>query len=388
MLWRIIFQVVSVCAWAYAVVVVVRPLRLGRKWTLLHSAALAMAFGKFAFFALAGGHSFNPELPQLVIWAYGWVYGTAMLFTALATAALVADGAISLVRRTVTTRTRRLRTAVLAVVAAVMAAWGMYEGVRVPSVRRVEIAYESLPEAFDGYRIVHLSDLHCSTAARRAHFEKIVEKVNALDADLVAITGDFVDGAVADRRSDLAPLAAIRAKDGVFACTGNHEAYWDWKGWRNTLLGFGLVFPEITGPVVIRRGDDALAVGGMEDPSFSGMVPLAFLCDAVDCFAGTPRSAFRVLLCHQPLTGMIRADADDANLRLQLSGHTHGGAMPIFRILIAYTNEGHVRGLYEFAPGRYVHVSPGTGQWAGFPLRLFNPTEITEIVLRRVVSTP
>jgi hypothetical protein len=81
---------------------------------------------------------------------------------------------------------------------------------------------------------------------------------------------------------------------------------------------------------------------------------------------------------------MICADAKNANLRLQLSGHTHGGAMPILSILVALTNEDHVRGLYEFAPGRYLHVSPGTGQWAGFPLRLFNSAEITEIVLRRI----
>jgi len=384
MLWRIIFQIISACAWAYAIIAVVRPMRLGRKWTILLSMALAVAFGKFAFFALAGGHSFNPELPQLVIWSYGWVYGTMMLLTAFATVALVLDGVMWLLRHPVTTRTRRVRTAVLALAAVLMAAWGMYEGVRIPSVNRMEVAYEDLPAAFDGYRIVHLSDLHCSTAARRAHFEGIVEKVNSLGADLVAITGDFVDGAVADRRDDLAPLADLRAKDGVFACTGNHEAYWDWKGWRSALLGLGLVFPEISGPVVVRRGDDALTVGGMVDPAFSGKRPLAFVCDAVDCFAGTPQSAFRILLCHRPLTGMICADAKNANLRLQLSGHTHGGAMPILSILVALTNEDHVRGLYEFAPGRYLHVSPGTGQWAGFPLRLFNSAEITEIVLRRI----
>ena len=71
-----------------------------------------------------------------------------------------------------------------------------------------------------------------------------------------------------------------------------------------------------------------------------------------------------------------------ADVRLQLSGHTHGGAVPLLRLLVSYVNEGYVRGLYEFAPGRFLHVSPGTGQWAGFPLRLFNPAEITEIVLR------
>ena len=381
MMWRAIFQVISAFAWAYAVIVVVRPLRLGRKRTLLLSAALALAFGKFAFFALAGGNTFNPNLPQFAIWAYGWIYGTAMLLTAFATVVLVLDGVLRLVRCQMTTGAKRFRTAALATAAALTAGWGMYEGVRVPSVKRVEIAYEGLPAAFDGYRIVHLSDLHCSTAVRRAHIERIVERVNALDADLVAMTGDFVDGHVKDRKDDLAPIAGLRAKDGLLACTGNHEEYWDWKGWCDVLLDFGIVFPELTGPVVIRRGEDAIVVGGMVDPAFSEKIPPEFACDAADCFVGTPRSAFRILLCHRPLTGMIDAAADNANLRLQLSGHTHGGAMPVLSLLVSLTNEGHVRGLYEFAPGRYLHVSPGTGQWAGFPLRLFNPCEITEIVL-------
>ena len=384
MTWHLIFQVISVCAWAFSVITVVRPLCLERRRTLLVSALLALAFGKFAFFALAGGNTFNPDLPQYVIWAYGWAYGAAMLLTAFVFAAFVIDFGMLLLHRPVKVKTKRIRTAALAVVAVFMAVWGMYEGVRVPSVKRLELAFEGLPAALDGYRIVHLSDLHCSTAARRAHFERIVEVVNALDADLVAITGDFVDGFVEDRRNDLAPLADLRAKDGVLACSGNHEAYWDWIGWRGALLGWGIVFPEETGPVLIRRGESVLAVGGMPDPALGDKTPPEFAYDAVDCFKGMPKGAFRILLSHRPLTDIISTASDDADIRLQLSGHTHGGAMPVLSLLVAFTNEGHVRGLYEFAPGRYLHVSPGTGQWAGFPLRLFNPTEITEIVLKPV----
>ena len=383
MIWRAAFQVISACAWTLAVIAVVRPMRLGRKWTVILSAALALAFGKFAFFALAGGHSFNPNLPQLVIRTCCVLYGTAMFLTALSFLALLSDGVMGLLGHPVKTVTVRFRTAAFVVCAASLAAWGMYEGVRLPSVSRLEIEYDALPAAFDGYRVVHMSDLHCSTAARRSRFEKIVKLVNDIDADLVAITGDFVDGLVPDRRDDLAPIAGLRARDGVLACTGNHEAYWDWESWRDALLGFGLVFPEITGPVVIRRGEDAIAVGGMVDPALSGKIPVEFLCDAADCFEGSPANAFRILLCHRPSTDMIASASEKANLRLELSGHTHGGGMPILSSLVSLTNEGHVRGLYEFAPGRYLHVSPGSGQWAGFPMRFFNPCEITEIVLKK-----
>jgi len=272
--------------------------------------------------------------------------------------------------------------AAFAICAAALSAWGIYEGVRTPDVNRIEIEYDDLPQSFDGYRIVHLSDLHCSTSARRPRFERIVERVNALDADLIAITGDFVDGFVCERIDDMEPLARLRARDGVWGCVGNHERYWEWDAWDDALFGLNIwVLAEHRhyAKSVIRRGDDAIAIGGLYDPAFfkfSGIPPVARFA-----FVDAPKGAFRILLFHRPYTEEICSE--DADVRLQLSGHTHGGAMPVLKWLVSSFNEGHVRGLYEFAKGRYLHVSPGTGQWAGFPLRLFNPAEITEITLRR-----
>ena len=377
-MWQIIFQLVPVLAWGVAALVVVRPLRLPRLPSLLAVAALGVAFGKFAFFALVGGNGFNPDLPQYVIWAYGWLYGSAMLLAMFAFAAAVFDLAAALARHPVSIRTRRIRVLVLAVIAAAVGFWGVWEGVRVPSVKRVEIVCPGLPQSFDGYRIVHLSDLHCSTAARRGRFEKIVARVNSLKPDLVAITGDFVDGTVAERGDDLAPLADLRAKDGVLGCTGNHEAYWEWSRWGAALEELGIAFPETSGAHVIRRSGDAIAVGGLVDPAFRA-IGVAHCPQAKDAFAGAPDGALCILLFHRPLTAATGAES--ADVRLQLSGHTHGGAMPLLRMLVERANEGRSRGLYEFAPGRFLHVSPGTGQWAGFPLRLFTPAEITELVL-------
>ena len=199
---------------------------------------------------------------------------------------------------------------------------------------------------------------------------------------MIAITGDFVDGLVCERIDDMEPLAHLRARDGVWGCVGNHERYWEWSGWGDALFGLNiLILAEHChyAKSVIRRGDDAIALGGLYDPAFfqfSGITPVAR-----DAFREAPKGAFRILLYHRPHTEEICSE--DADVKLQLSGHTHGGAMPGVKWLVAFGNEGHVRGLYEFAKGRYLHVSPGTGQWAGFPLRLFNPTEITEITLRR-----
>ena len=381
-MWRLIFQVVPVAAWVVAFIVVVRPLALSRRGTFAASILFAVALGKFAFFAVVGGDAFTPDLPAIVIWSYGWIYAAAMMFIAAAFTFVVVCYLLRLAKIRVPVRTTRGVFAAFAICAAALSAWGIYEGVRTPDVNRIEIEYDDLPQSFDGYRIVHLSDLHCSTSARRPRFERIVERVNALDADLVAITGDFVDGFVCERRDDMEPLANLRARDGVWGCVGNHERYWEWDAWDDVLFRRNIwILAEHRhyAKSVIRRGDDTIALGGLYDPAFfqfSGITP-----DARNAFREAPKGAFRILLYHRPHTEEICSE--DADVKLQLSGHTHGGAMPVLKWLVSSLNEGHVRGLYEFAKGRYLHVSPGTGQWAGFPLRLFNPTEITEITLRR-----
>ena len=209
-MWKLVFMLlplIPVMAWGLTVLAAVVPLRLGRRASLFVSFALALAFGKFAAFALLGGSWTSPDLPQWVIWAYSWAYGMAMLLGMFASVAAIGDGLLRVCRRPVSVRTKRIRTVALAVFAAAVAFWGIYEGVCIPSVRSIEISWRELPSEFDGYRIVHLSDLHCSTAARRSRFERIVERVNALDADLVAITGDFVDGRVQERSADLSPIS-------------------------------------------------------------------------------------------------------------------------------------------------------------------------------------
>ena len=380
-MWRIAFQVFPLLVWCVAVWVVVKPMKFTRRTSLILSFVILAALSKFTFYAVVGGNGFNPDLPAGLIWFYGWIYAAAILLTGFAFVCRIGDGVLRLCRHPVRLRAKRIRTVLLALAAAAVSLWGVYEGVCIPSVHRVEIFYRDLPPAFDGYRIVHLSDLHCSTAARRGRFERIVARVNALEPDLIAITGDFVDGTPEERRNDLEPIAKLKAKDGVWGCTGNHEAYWDWPGWADLFRTWDVRFLSETllhPNNVIKRGDAALVLGGLTDPAFFKGMPHPL--SASLAFRNTPPGAFRILLFHRPSTEEIGSAA--AGVRLQLSGHTHGGAVPILRLLVSFVNEGHVRGLYEFAPGRFLHVSPGTGQWAGFPLRLFNPAEITEIVLR------
>ncbi len=247
----------------------------------------------------------------------------------------------------------------------------MYDGIRLPDVVEVPIEFPDLPPSFDGYRIVQLSDLHVSAAARADRTAGVVRQVNALKPDLVVITGDFVDGPSEVRADDVRPLAGLRAADGVVGCTGNHEYYSGYVFWRPIFQSCGIKMLENEARIV-RRGADSLAVIGKNDPvSHDSNIRLAS--------AAAPRDAFRILLSHRPTR---LAEHAELGIRLQLSGHTHGGAILGFDRLVARANEGHVRGLYR-EHGLVLYVNAGTGQWAGFPTRLGVAPEITSITLRR-----
>ena len=232
-----------------------------------------------------------------------------------------------------------------------MAAKGVYDGVRLPDVVKVELEFPDLPPAFDGYRIAHLSDLHISAAARADRTVGVVRLVNECKPDLIAITGDFVDG-TADRRSaDVAPLADLRAPDGVVGCTGNHEYYSGWAVWRDVFRSYCIRVLE-NERLLVRRGNETLAVLGENDP-------VSRDSDIHIAASMVPHWAFRILLAHRP-TGAVRG---------------------IDRF-VARANEGHVRGVYR-EHGLTLYVNSGTGQWAGFPTRLGVPPEITILTLRK-----
>jgi predicted MPP superfamily phosphohydrolase len=240
-----------------------------------------------------------------------------------------------------------------------------------------------------------MSDIHCSQITPRSRFEEIVRRTNAAKPDLICLTGDYVDGWVDQLGHKLEPFSGFIARDGVLAIPGNHECYWGWSEWRPFFerLGFSVLENSWTNIV---RGSVSIVVAGVPDVASSrplkrgvdgrkirdGDVVVSGP-DHEAAFAGAPKDAFRILLMHRPHA--TRFAAERCNVSLQLSGHTHGGGLPGLYCLVSHWNQGHVRGMYE--EGRMkLYVSPGTGQWAGFPLRLFNPSEITLFTLRRCVK--
>jgi hypothetical protein len=256
--------------------------------------------------------------------------------------------------------------------------WGFANARRTARVVRVDVPVAGLPAALDGFTIAQVSDVHVGPTIKRPYVEAIVDAVNRLDVDLVAITGDLVDGSVRDLAADVAPLAALRSKEGSFFVTGNHEYYSGAAPWVRELrrLGVAVLMNE---HVVVRRGNAKLVVAGVTDFS-AGHFDAAQASDPAAALAGAPRdAALRVLLAHQPRSAPA---AEAAGFDLQLSGHTHGGQFLPWNFLVRL-QQPFTAGLNRWRR-MWVYTSRGTGYW-GPPKRFGAPSEIT---LLRLVATP
>ena len=238
---------------------------------------------------------------------------------------------------------------------------GLLDVARGPVVKRVRVPIARLPVA--KYTLVQLTDVHIGPLIGRPFAERLVERVNALQPDLIVITGDLIDGPLSELQPHIEPLRGLRARDGVYAVTGNHEYYWNVEPWLRHLgtLGIRVLRNEI---VTI---DGTFQLAGVDDASFGEDVPRAV--------AARDPSKPLVLLAHHPRT-VIRAR--DAGVDLQLSGHTHGGQLLPWGYL-ARLWDPKVSGLGRF-DRTWLYVSHGTGFW-GPPLRVGTRCEITAITL-------
>ncbi|MEE1770358.1 metallophosphoesterase [Streptomyces sp. JV185] len=272
-------------------------------------------------------------------------------------------------------RARIVTWAVLGVAAALLA-WGYAEARRVPRVRRVDVQLPRLGAGLDGTRVVLITDTHYGPLDRARWSERVCEKVNTLEADLVCHTGDIADGTAERRRAQAAPLGTVRATHARVYVTGNHEYYSEAQGWVDLMGELGWE-PLRNRHLLLERGGDTLVVAGVDDVTAesSGLAGhRAHLAGALD---GADPGLPVLLLAHQP---KFVDRAAEGGVDLQLSGHTHGGQIWPFHHLVRI-DQPAVAGLSRHGARTLLYTSRGTGFW-GPPFRVFAPSEITLLVLR------
>jgi predicted MPP superfamily phosphohydrolase len=247
-------------------------------------------------------------------------------------------------------------------------------------IHEVPVRLGRLPPALSGFTVAQISDLHVGPAFRGNMVRRVVEQTNALKPDLVAITGDLVDGSVEELGPTIAELARLQARHGVVFVTGNHEYYSGVEPWLAELrrLGIRVLQQE---HIQVGEGAASFDLAGVDDWGHSSSGPGGYQAALDRALAGRDPERSLVLLQHQP-RGVD--EAVRAGVELQLSGHTHGGQIFPFNFLVAAFYP-YIAGLYPHWAGTTVgqiFVSRGTGFW-GPPMRLGSPPEIAKIVLTR-----
>lgn len=273
-------------------------------------------------------------------------------------------------------RSRMVAGAVVVVVAALLA-WGYAEAMRVPRIRRVDVGISRLGSGLDGLRVAVITDTHYGPIDRSRWSAAVVDRVNDIDADVVCHVGDIADGTVDVRELQAKPLGAVRAQLARVYVTGNHEYFSEAEGWLDYVdaIGWDALHNR---HIVIERDGDKLVVAGVDDATAQASGVDGHGANLEAALADTDSTLPVMLLAHQPKQVV---QAVTAGVDLQISGHTHGGQIWPFNFLVRL-DQPVVQGLSSHGERTQLYTSRGTGFW-GPPFRIFAPSEITLLTLRR-----
>lgn len=252
----------------------------------------------------------------------------------------------------------------------------LWNGLRSVKIKPLTIHLKRLPESFNGFKIIQITDLHIGSLIKGPWLQEIVDKINALNPDLIVITGDLVDGSLEDLKHHVTPLRDLKASAGVYFVTGNHEYYSGVEAWCSYISHLGVRVLRNTHVSIMNSQGDSFDLAGVDDwgsrylPEGGASLPKAL--------EGRDSQKTLILLAHQP---MAIYEAATRGGDLQLSGHTHNGQIWPFTYLV-YLQQPYTKGLYRHKETQtQIYVSPGTGFW-GPPMRLGSVAEITHITLQ------
>lgn len=272
-------------------------------------------------------------------------------------------------------RSRVVALAVLAVVL-VLAVTGNAAAMRVPRTRTVDVPIPGLGPDLDGLRVVVLADTHFGPINRTNWSVGVARAVNELHPDVVCHAGDLADGTVDQRRGQVAPLGTIEATLAKLYITGNHEYFSGAQDWLDHMTTLGWE-PLHNRHRVLKRGTAEIVFAGIDDPTGTSSGLAGHGPDLTAALADTPPDVPVVLLAHQPKQVSLAAAA---GVHLQISGHTHGGQIWPFHLIVRL-DQPSLAGLTSHGTGTRLYTSRGTGFW-GPPFRVFAPSEITLLILK------
>ncbi|KGF29744.1 metallophosphoesterase [Oligella urethralis] len=374
-----LIHLVGLLLFIYIYIRLIRPLPL-RWWFKLSYAGIVLLASQIHLIQklLPGGLA-APELPAWIVMTMGWTYASMMV---LSIALLLRDTLLALsytldkgerVRRALLSP---LNSSFMLMFSTFVCAVGVWRAVSFPNVTHLELEFDKLPPAFDGYQVVHLTDLHASRLLPESWLEETLRIAMHENPDLILITGDLIDGTPQHRHRDIRPFKSITAKDGVWISLGNHEYYSGLDEWLTTFKEELFLPVLINENVRIVRGSDEIVLAAITDPvakRFGKEMP-----DIDKALKGTSAEDMIILMSHRPADAKRHAAK---GVSLQLSGHTHGGQLLGLNLVTKMANQGYLMGLYHIGD-MYLYLSRGAGLWGGLPVRIGVESEIVSITLR------
>ncbi len=352
------------------------PLKIKWFWkAIIFAVTFATSFKFHLLLIFCGKNFFAPNLPKWLMVSWSGLFSILAFFTFFVTAyslpAMILKWAKVKPNKYCS---RKIWYPVFLALSITFSVCGIFNALSIPEVKKYTLFFDDLPDELDDLRIALLSDIHVDLLMTDERIAEIVRRTNDTEPDMIALTGDFVDGRANVFKHKLAALKSLKAPLGVYGVPGNHEYYSGYAEWIAALESFNIIMLQNNSVVIPGK---SLVIGGTTDPAAEKrqmMEP-----DVEKSFAGTPEGFFRILLAHQP---RLIKKAVKNSVDLQLSGHTHGGMLPVLKTVVAAKNYGYVSGLYNLGKTK-LFITNGAGLWNGFPIRLLCPAEIALLTLKK-----